>query len=151
MGALVSAGELKDPFLCLSLEWEPGPGFSAALLFLDCCSFVLQSLNSLISDCLNMPLGILEGLGGRSPFPTKEKWRTWEGFKYTGGPLRAPAQFQREVEQRLPGWGERVPTAALSPGSSKIVQPTVLGLLPGKPSLGHSRSPLHCDWQRPFT
>ena len=25
---------------------------------------------------------------------------------YIGGPLRAPAWFQREVEQRLLGWGE---------------------------------------------
>ena len=31
-----------------------------------------------------MPLGIQEGLGGWSPFPTNKKWRTWKGFMYIG-------------------------------------------------------------------
>ena len=43
--------------LCVPLEREPGPCPKAVLFLLGCFSLVFAFLPSLISNCLNLPLG----------------------------------------------------------------------------------------------
>ena len=64
-GVSVSAKQLKDIVACI-LDGEPGPCPKAALLFLltVCFSLVSHPLPSLISNCLNLPVGTQGSHGG---------------------------------------------------------------------------------------
>ena len=59
-GALIPAEELKHILLCRFLEEEPGTCPMLHYCFLISPPFFLQSLPSLISNCLNLPFGTQE-------------------------------------------------------------------------------------------
>ena len=56
-GALVPVEELRVVLFCIFLEGEPGPCLSQHHCFLSAPALFLQSLPSLISNCLNLPFG----------------------------------------------------------------------------------------------
>lgn len=75
-------------------EEELGVCLLAALLFLDCFSFVLCPLPSLISSCLTLPFGTQGGSRRLKPFFLQTRNREHREAFVPGRALEDPAPFQ---------------------------------------------------------
>ena len=83
--------------LCVSLEVEPASCPKAALLFFDCSSLVLESLPSLISNCLNLPFGTQGRSWRLEPIPYKQEVGDIERLLCPGPPQGPAVSLPPEV------------------------------------------------------
>ena len=58
------------------LRWNQDPAPRLHYCFLEAPPFSLHPLSPLISDCMNLPFGTLEDIGGWNPFPANQEWET---------------------------------------------------------------------------
>ena len=77
---VVAESDMTERLNWAELRWNKYPAPRLHYCFLAAHPFSLHLLFPLISDCMNLPFGTLEGSGGWNRFPTNQEWGTHKGL-----------------------------------------------------------------------